>query len=360
MALIHCKNCNHEISDTLKKCIHCGAKVEKETTIKEEVPQQKIQPPKITKEIVKETPTKAKNVEVKKIKKEKIVKEKPPKQKKEKPHNGKLVIIVISLLSILVLGLGTFLICDKLIFDNRSLENDNKTNNDNQNGNYDKINAKLVFNNLRSIIAPIVSYEELISKNGDISVIIEIENGKSVKYAFDITNDSNDNIYYDFTDINNMPTITCNSDMSYTCVSNINVGWEDNQESNLIKPHTTRTYTFEITTTGAEENGIIKIKTHKENTNNNKVDIDNVVLLVTEDCIHCQKFQVVVNNFVDKYNLPLNTVDYEIKDSRNENGEIVYPTLLLYKNNTLVLRHEGYVSENELIQIIKNKGLIKE
>ena len=33
MALIKCSNCNHEISDTIKKCIHCGAKIQKNSSI---------------------------------------------------------------------------------------------------------------------------------------------------------------------------------------------------------------------------------------------------------------------------------------------------------------------------------------
>ena len=27
MALIKCPKCNHEISDTTKKCIHCGTRI---------------------------------------------------------------------------------------------------------------------------------------------------------------------------------------------------------------------------------------------------------------------------------------------------------------------------------------------
>lgn len=32
MALIKCKECGKEISDTIKKCIHCGAKINKNTS----------------------------------------------------------------------------------------------------------------------------------------------------------------------------------------------------------------------------------------------------------------------------------------------------------------------------------------
>ncbi len=362
MALIKCSNCNHEISDTINKCIHCGAKIKKQELVSNDI--QHNENEKIVKitEKVKET-TKPIKTTKKEILNNTIQTQKNEKTNKNqsikklhKPRNIKPYLIgiatVIGIVLIAILSILGYNMLFK-INSNKQSENYNNQNNNNNNNN------ELAFNNLRSIIAPKFSYEELISKNGDISIIIEIENGKSVKYAFDVFNDSNKDIYYNFTD-NNLPTITCNNDTSYTCVDNINVGWEDNQEINLIKPHTTRTFTFEITTTGAEENGIIKIKTHKENTNNSKVYIDDVKLLVTEDCIHCQKFQAVVESFVNKYNLPLNIIDYEIQDSKNENGEILYPTLLLYKNNSLVLRHEGYVPENELIQIIKNKGLIKE
>lgn len=360
MALIKCPNCNHEISDTINKCIHCGTKIKKQELIPNDIQHnesekivKKIEKAKETTKPIKTTKKEILNNTIQTQKNEKINKNQSIK-KLHKPRNIKPYLIgiatIIGIVLIAILSILGYNMLSK-INSNKQSENYNNQNNNNNN--------ELAFNNLRSIIAPNFSYEELISKNGDISIIIEIENGKSVKYAFDVLNDSNEDIYYNFTD-NNLPTITCNNDTSYTCVDNINVGWEDNQESNLIKPYSTRTFTFEITTTGAEENGIIKIKTQKENTNNSEVYIDDVKLLVTEDCIHCQKFQAVVESFVNKYNLPLNIIDYEIKDSKNENGEIVYPTLLLYKNNSLVLRHEGYVPENELIQIIKNKGLIKE
>ena len=32
MALINCKECGKEVSDTSKRCIHCGAKIKKEKT----------------------------------------------------------------------------------------------------------------------------------------------------------------------------------------------------------------------------------------------------------------------------------------------------------------------------------------
>lgn len=357
MALIKCSNCNHEISDTIKKCIHCGAKVQRQAITvnkiekyKKEKEVKKIEKVKETTKPIKTTNKEILNNTIQTQKKGKINANQSIKKLHE-PKNIKPLLIGTATI------VGIVLIATLSILGYNMLSKIN-----NKQGEYydDKNNNKLVFNNLRSIVAPKFSYEELISENGDISIIIEIENGKSVKYAFDVTNDSNKDIYYNFTDIHSLPTITCNNDTSYTCIDNINVGWEDSQESDLIKPHTTRTFTFEITTSGAEENGIIKIKNTKENTNNNEIYIDDVKLLVTEDCIHCQKFQAVVKNFVEKYNLPLNIIDYEIKDSKNENGETFYPTLLLYKNNSLVLRHEGYVTENELIQILKDNDLIKE
>lgn len=41
MALIKCSNCNHEISDTIKKCIHCGAKVQKQSQVSNKIEQTK-------------------------------------------------------------------------------------------------------------------------------------------------------------------------------------------------------------------------------------------------------------------------------------------------------------------------------
>ncbi len=41
MALIKCPNCNHDISDTVNKCIHCGAKIHK-VEVKKKLPNDSI------------------------------------------------------------------------------------------------------------------------------------------------------------------------------------------------------------------------------------------------------------------------------------------------------------------------------
>lgn len=98
----------------------------------------------------------------------------------------------------------------------------------------------------------------------------------------------------------------------------------------------------------------------KDNSNYNYTAyVDKAVLYTIDYCSHCEKFQPIVENLASKLNFQL-----EVKkdDKDNPSAEVLdgYPTLLFYKDGKMVLRHEGYVSEEKLISILKDNDLLKE
>lgn len=362
MALIKCSNCNHEISDTIKKCIHCGAKIKKQVPIQNEIRYTK------SEENIKNKKTKVETAKIeipKKIentpKNESI--SKPPKVKKEftlKNLSYKKIILgvvfVIMIVSIPFISIKTY----------SWLKEKNHTNiEDNQHSNTILPTLK----NLNTVLAPKVTQRQEI-QNNDIILNIEVENGKSAIYTIDVENTNNT----DVTLINMSKDFVCNGGTSYTCFESIDYSWQDNDDSNIIKANTTRTMYLKILTTGKEENGIMDIRlglnfkavenNNSDNRNNDNTNytsnIDKATLVIKDDCLHCKNLQPILENIANKFNFALNVIDYDIEDAKNENGEIVYPTLLLYSYGKLALRYEGYVTEDELIKILKDNNLIKE
>lgn len=108
MALIKCSNCNHEISDTIKKCIHCGAKVQKQVPTVN-----KMQPTKKEKDI--------KNIET-------------IKEKKKRNYKS-LVIGIISLFFIVGVSILSITTYNWLKDSNYAKSNEDKQTNRNDNKN---------------------------------------------------------------------------------------------------------------------------------------------------------------------------------------------------------------------------------
>lgn len=363
MALIRCSNCNHEISDTVDKCIHCGTKIQKQVPMQNEIRHTK------NEENIKNKKTKVETVKIeipKKIettpKNEGVAK--PLKVKKEHmPRKLSYKKIIFGIVFVALIASIPFISIKTYSW----FKEKNRTNlEDNQQSNTTRDLPTL--KNLNTILAPKVTHNQEI-QNNDILLNIEVENGKSAIYTIDVENTNN----IDVTLINMNKNFVCNGGTSYTCFESIEYSWQDNNDSNIIKANTTRTMYLKILTTGKEENGIMDIRlslnfkavenNNSDNNNDNinyTSNIDNAILLIKDDCLHCKNLQPIIENMANKFNFALSIIDYDIDDAKNENGEIVYPTLLLYRYDKLALRYEGFVTEDELIKILKDNDLIKE
>ena len=106
MALIRCRNCGHEISDTTKKCIHCGTKIK--TAVSEKKEKKQFDSSVKTKEIVKHENTQ--------------------KHNKKKTFNKIILIIMFILLCVIA-----------LLFISLKLYNDKFVSIEFKNGNFSKV-----------------------------------------------------------------------------------------------------------------------------------------------------------------------------------------------------------------------------
>lgn len=142
MALIKCPKCNHEISDTIKRCIHCGTKIQKK--------QFTLQQEKVLEKIDKKTKTINKKIENKIILNSEEFKTKQNKNiyKISKKVNKKMnkLIITIVLLLIIVIALNIFIRKNKL----SKINNADSPNIINDNQNFNEINNNNVDENINS------------------------------------------------------------------------------------------------------------------------------------------------------------------------------------------------------------------
>lgn len=357
MALIKCSNCNHEISDTLNKCIHCGTKVQKQVPIQNEIQNIKKEENIKVEEKVKEN---TKPMEASKKVMQNNLKEKKQLLKKKRNYKP-LIIGIVSLF--LIIGISTLLITTYnwlRDLNYMQLKEDNQTSNENV-----KINIK----NLNVVLEPKVVHNQNIENNQNIVLNMEIENGKSAIFTIDIENASNKDITF----IDFEKKFTCNSDTSYTCFESIDFSWQDNKDTNIVQANSTRTIYIKILTTGKEENGVIKIRltpkfdaSPNNKTNNdffNQNETKKLTLLTIDNCIYCDNLKPIIEEIASEYGFNLEVKNYKENELSNTYKEIEffgYPTLFLFDNENYVTHFEGYAPKEEIIVFLKENNFIKE
>lgn len=83
------------------------------------------------------------------------------------------------------------------------------------------------------------------------------------------------------------------------------------------------------------------------------IDTHNIVLLkFTADwCERCKKYEHYINDL----NVYVLTIDYDLNEDLVEEYEIQkLPTVLVYKNNNLVDKIEGFITKTEFIKKLTN------
>jgi hypothetical protein len=237
MALIKCYKCNHDVSNTIKKCIHCGARIVKPQANYDELNEA----PQVIDE-------KQINIEIVNEKIPPIINNSKPTIKKVKLHkeNKSINKLLLGLL-ILTLFIGGIFITYNFIFkDNNSKDN--------------FFNATI--SNLRSVELSAVETRKGVLNDNEVIVSLEYTTDKDTVnadktvaiYQFDIVNTGTVDISFELS-----------NEFSFTDIAGdiFNVPFASlkiTSENNVIKPKKKETVIFEIVTSKNDEKILLPSK----------------------------------------------------------------------------------------------------
>lgn len=106
-----------------------------------------------------------------------------------------------------------------------------------------------------------------------------------------------------------------------------------------------------------------KNQTTKDTSNIEKNYIVTFIELGSVKCIPCQQMQGVIKSIQTKYGTQVKTVFYDVWTKEGKPYAEMYkinliPTqVLMDKDGIEFFRHEGYISEEELVKVMKTKGV---